>query len=188
VWGLVVGDVSGAHGAEQQLGVIGSGIFAAIFILIASILRKHEFTLRLGIHIVTPVDGEQVSTQRQIHMQGTYRMYSRPSDRLVVFHREGTLYYPQAPVSFDRKSSLWETRVWVSTDKANSEHELIIARISPDLETAQRFYSRVHRETGKWIGIEMAAQPPGLEVLASIRGMPEPPQLGPSTEESSSVE
>jgi hypothetical protein len=167
--GLVVGDVSGVYGAQQQTGVIGSGFLAAIFIVIALILRKREFKLRLGIHIVTPIDGERVSTQRQISMRGTYRMYPRPADRLVAFHREGTLYYPQSPISFDRKNSLWEASAWVDSHRADSEHELIIARINRDLEIAQRFYSRVHGETDKWIGIEMADQPPGFEILASVR-------------------
>lgn len=171
-YGLVEGDVSGVNGGQQQLGTISSGIVAALFVLIIFILRKHDSKFRLGIHIDAPVQDEWVSTQTIIRVQGTYRMYPRPADRLVVFHREGTLYYPQAPILFDRNSSLWEARVWVSSHPVDSEHELIIASISRDLEVGQRFHTRVHGEIGRWIGIEMATQPPGFEVLASVRVVP----------------
>jgi pyrimidine deaminase RibD-like protein len=122
----------------------------------------------LGIQITQPVAGESVSSDRPISLRGSYRMHPRPGDRIVVFHREERFYYPQAPISWNRKDRSWEGSAWLASKMDGSEHELIVARISADFEVAQRLYSRAHAETGQWIGIELQSQPPGFEVLASV--------------------
>jgi pyrimidine deaminase RibD-like protein len=123
----------------------------------------------IGIHITAPkVDGT-VTNKSPVSLLGSYRIHPRAGDRIVVFHREQTFYYPQAPISWNRKNRSWKGSAWLQSTIEGSEHELIVARISADLEVAQRLYSRAHTATGQWIGIDMQSPPPGFEVLASVR-------------------
>jgi hypothetical protein len=56
-----------------------------------------------------------------------------------------------------------------------SDCEIIVARLSDDLNVATRHYSAVnrvmknkHKLDQVWIGIEMDPEPPGFEKLASL--------------------
>jgi hypothetical protein len=126
----------------------------------------------LGIHITQPKAGESFSNKRPVPLRGTYRMHPRPGDRIVVFHREDRFYYPQAPISWNRKNRSWLGSAWLASKTEGSEHELIVARISADLEVAQRLYSRAHAETERWIDAKPTAGIRGFGFCASqIQGI-----------------
>jgi len=125
-----------------------------------------EYQRGLGIHIADPKPGA-IITREPIELSGSYRMHPRAGDRLVVFNRWSTFYFPQAPISFDRTSSSWRCTAYLGP-KDKPDQEFIVARISDDLAVTQRFYGHVHEVTGKWIGIDIPTRPPGFEVLASV--------------------
>jgi hypothetical protein len=97
-----------------------------------------------------------------------------------VFVRFSRTYYPQAPIdfTFNYDNALWRCpSVWLGYNKMEdpSEYEIIIARLSEDLNVATRHYSMVnrfmkdkHKLDGIWVGIEMDPEPPGFERLASL--------------------
>lgn len=116
----------------------------------------------------------------RLSLKGTYRVRPLPGDNIRMFLRFYNRYYPQAPIdwNFDRENSLWRcTPVGVGYEgmKDPSDYELIIARLSDDLNVAVRQYSEVnrfmkdkHNKPNVWIGIEMDPEPPGFERLASL--------------------
>ena len=61
----------------------------------------------LGINIQHPQDGERFKVHK-FSMRGTYRMYPRAGDRIAVFMRQGTTYWPQPGISFRREDGTWE--------------------------------------------------------------------------------
>jgi pyrimidine deaminase RibD-like protein len=127
-----------------------------------------DYQRGLGIHISEPASG--VSVEGKISLRGTFRMHPRPGDRIEVFNRDGRVYYPQAPISFHREQGTWQCEpIYLGTKSTPTEYELIVARLSDDLDVVRRHYSRVHSVTQQWIGIEMASRPSGFEVLASTR-------------------
>jgi len=114
----------------------------------------------------------------QIVVRGTCRVKPAKDDCIAAFIRRGHTYYPQPPITFDydRENTPWECRVYVSAGTSAIENEIIIARVSEDLQVAMQHYSTVHRvlleeaKIDKWIGIELNREPPGLERLASLKG------------------
>jgi hypothetical protein len=97
-----------------------------------------------------------------------------------MFVRFNRTYYPQAPIDFgfDHENSLWwcpsVSLGWAGME-GSSDYELIVARLSEDLNVATRHYSTVnrvmrdkHKRDEIWIGIEMDPEPPGFERLASL--------------------
>jgi len=97
-----------------------------------------------------------------------------------MFVRFSRTYYPQAPIdfAFDHENSLWRCpSVWLGWDgmEDSSDYEIVVARLSQDLNVATRHYSTVnrfmknkHNLEGIWVGIEMEPEPPGFERLASL--------------------
>jgi pyrimidine deaminase RibD-like protein len=124
-----------------------------------------DYQRGLGIHISYPKAGETIA-KGPVELSGSYRMHPRPGDRIVVFNRWSTLYFPQAPISYDSDSRSWTCRAHPGPD--HREQEFVVARISEDLAIAQRHYSSVHKETNRWFGLDMPTLPPGFEVLDSV--------------------
>jgi len=116
----------------------------------------------------------------KLSVKGTYRVRPLPGENIRMFLRFFNLYYPQNPIdfSFDHENSLWRCQpVWVGYEdmKDPSDYELIIARLSDDLNVAVRHYWEVnrvakdkHKVEGVWVGLEMSQLPPGFERLASL--------------------
>jgi pyrimidine deaminase RibD-like protein len=116
----------------------------------------------------------------RISVKGTYRVRPSRGDSIHMFLRFSRTYYPQAPIdfAFDHENSLWRCpSVWLGWDgmEDSSDYEIIVARLSEDLNVATRHYSTVNRVMkykhmleGIWIGIEMDPEPPGFERLASL--------------------
>jgi pyrimidine deaminase RibD-like protein len=116
----------------------------------------------------------------RISLKGTYRVRPLRGENIQMLVRFDHRYYPQAPIdfSFDQENSLWRCpAVWLgsaSTPEGSWDYELIIARVSDDLNIAMSQYSTVNRfMKGKhgldvWVGIEMNPEPPGFERLASL--------------------
>jgi pyrimidine deaminase RibD-like protein len=118
-----------------------------------------------------------VDTNR-IAIRGTYRVQPRRGDRIILVVRRHGAYYPQQNIDFnyDKSRSLWQAPfAWIATGDPPVRNEIIIARLSEDLDIAFRHYDTVHRhfETTKkmanqWIGFELNPEPPGFERLASV--------------------
>jgi pyrimidine deaminase RibD-like protein len=116
----------------------------------------------------------------RISVRGTYRVRPSRGDSISMFVRFGRSYYPQAPIDFgfDHDNSMWLCpKVWLGYDGMGdlADYEIIVARLSDDLNVATRHYSTVNRfMKGKhnldaiWVGIEMDPEPPGFERLASL--------------------
>jgi pyrimidine deaminase RibD-like protein len=119
----------------------------------------------------------EVHTGR-ISVKGTYRVRPSRGDSISLFVRRNRTYYPQAPIDFgyDHENSLWRCpTVWVGEPAASTDDEIVIARVSEDLNIATRHYSTVnrvmmdkHKLDQIWIGIEIDPEPPGFERLASV--------------------
>jgi pyrimidine deaminase RibD-like protein len=124
---------------------------------------------------------ETLEVQRgRISVKGTYRLRPSPGDRISMFVRFGRTYYPQAPIDFrfDQENSLWRCPSvflgWAGMEEP-TDYEIIVARLSEDLNIATRHYNTVNRvmrekhgSDGIWIGIEMDPEPPGFEKLATL--------------------
>ena len=117
----------------------------------------------------------------RISVKGTYRVRPSRGDSIRMLLRFSQTYYPQAPIDFgfDHENSLWRCpSVWLGWDGMGdvSDYEIIVARLSEDLNVATRHYSTVnrvmknnkHKLDNIWIGIEMDPEPPGFERLASL--------------------
>lgn len=124
---------------------------------------------------------ETLEVQRgRISVTGTYRVRPSRGDSISLFVRSNRTYFPQAPIDFgfDHENSLWRCpHVWLgwSGMEDSSDYEIIVARLSEDLNVATRHYNTVnrvmrdkHKRDGIWIGIEMDPEPPGFERLASL--------------------
>jgi pyrimidine deaminase RibD-like protein len=129
-----------------------------------------DYMQGLGVAISSPVNGVIVESE-PISVHGTYRVHPRPGDNIVLFGMRDFTYFPQAPISWSRNA---EQRTWTcgpvwltALDKA-IEYGIIVARVSEDFAVWLRSYTKVHTETGKWVGANMPTPPPGFEVLASI--------------------
>ena len=102
---------------------------------------------------------------------GAYRVKPTRGDRIMLFVRRGNRYMPQHTINFDyeRDKRFWQApSAWVGIEDGINDNELIIARVSDDLQIALQHYSTVHSATNKWIGIVMDAEPPGFERLANL--------------------
>ena len=107
-------------------------------------------------------------------VKGTYRVRPSRGDSISLFVRFGRTYFPQAPIDFgfDHENLLWRCpSVWLGyTDMQEpSDYEIIVARLSEDLNVSTRHYNTVnrvmrekHKRDGIWIGIEMDPEPPGF--------------------------
>jgi hypothetical protein len=127
-----------------------------------------EYETGLGINISAPTQNQHVTTG-PIESRGRFRTHPRSGDRIVAIVRFRTFYAPQQTISFDRASSTWNCKVWCNADeKTPHEYDLLIARISDDLEMLFRYYSRVHEQSDRWIPFELTTTPSGLEILASV--------------------
>jgi pyrimidine deaminase RibD-like protein len=116
----------------------------------------------------------------RVSVKGTYRVRPSRGESISAFVRFSRTYYPQAPIdfAFDYDNSLWRCpSVYLGSNNMEdpSEYEIIIARLSDDLNVATRHYSTVnsfmknkHKHDGIWVGIEMDPEPPGFERLASL--------------------
>lgn len=116
----------------------------------------------------------------RISLKGTYRVRPLRGEDIRMLVRFDHRYYPQAPIdfSFDHENSLWRCpSVWLGSAGMQDpcDYELIIARISDDLNIAMRQYSAVnrfmkdkHKLDNVWVGIEMNPEPPGFERFASL--------------------
>jgi hypothetical protein len=60
-----------------------------------------DYMLGLGLRITTPIDGE-IITSDPVAVPGLFRVFPRPSDRILVFSRSSTWYYPQMPIEWNR--------------------------------------------------------------------------------------
>jgi len=115
---------------------------------------------------------------RKMAVKGTYRVRPSPGDNIRLFVRRDHAYYPQAPIDFgyDHENSLWLCpTVVVGDPNVSSDNEIVIARVSEDLNVAVRQYGRVNRHMKQkydlnqvWVGIEMDPEPPGFDKLASV--------------------
>jgi pyrimidine deaminase RibD-like protein len=116
----------------------------------------------------------------RISLKGTYRVRPLRGENIRMFLRFDHRYYPQAPIdfSFDHENSLWlcaSVSLGYESMKDPRDYELIIGRLSDDLNVTIRQYSEVnrfmkekHKMNGIWVGIEMDPEPPGFERLASL--------------------
>jgi pyrimidine deaminase RibD-like protein len=115
----------------------------------------------------------------RVSVRGTYRVRPSRGESISAFVRSGRTYYPQAPIDFgfDHHNSLWLCpSVYLGSKRmvGPSELEIIIARLSDDLNVATRHYSTVNRfmknkhSLDVWVGIEIDPEPPGFERLASL--------------------
>jgi diaminohydroxyphosphoribosylaminopyrimidine deaminase/5-amino-6-(5-phosphoribosylamino)uracil reductase len=129
-----------------------------------------DYTLGLGVAISSPSNGATVEVE-PISVRGTYRVRPRPGDNVVLFGRAGSIYYPQAAISWSRnpEDRTWECpAVWLTAGDEPRQYGLVVARVSEDLSVWLRSYTRVGEITKQWIGADMRTPPPGFEVLASI--------------------
>ena len=104
-------------------------------------------------------------------IRGVYRVRPQPGDSIAMFVRRDRTYNPQAPInfSFDQENRMWEIpAVWLGSNPEPATYEIIIARLSADLNVATRHYSDVHSATRQWVGLHMDPEPPGFERLASL--------------------
>jgi pyrimidine deaminase RibD-like protein len=116
----------------------------------------------------------------RISVRGAYRVRPSRGDSISMFVRFGRTYYPQSPIDFgfDHENLLWQcSSVWLGWAgmEEPSDYEVIVARLSEDLNVSTRHYNTVNRVMrekrnvdGIWIGIEMDPEPPGFERLASL--------------------
>jgi pyrimidine deaminase RibD-like protein len=116
----------------------------------------------------------------RISLKGTYRVRPLRGENIRMFLRFDRRYYTQAPInfSFDHENSLWQcapVSLGYEGMKDPRDYELIIGRLSDDLNVAIRHYSEVnrfmkekHKMNGIWVGIEMDPEPPGFERLDSL--------------------
>jgi hypothetical protein len=98
-------------------------------------------------------------------------VHPRSGDKVVLFSRRDSTYYPQAPISWsrNREDRTWVCKpVWLGAQDKPKEYGIVVARVSEDLSVWLRSYSNVHSLTNQWIGADMPTLPPGFEVLASI--------------------
>jgi pyrimidine deaminase RibD-like protein len=116
----------------------------------------------------------------RISVKGTYRVRPSRGDSISMFVRFSRTYFPQAPIDFgfDHENLLWRCASvslgWAGMEDS-MDYEIIVARLSEDLNVATRHYNTVnrvmrdkHNRDGIWIGIEMDPEPPGFERLASL--------------------
>ncbi len=150
--------------ARIKIGKVDPDLVQIIRALNADII---DYQRGVGIHIDNPKQGEKI-TREPVEITGTYRMYPRAVDRIVMFNRWSTFCFPQAPISFDPNSNSWKCSAYVGP-KDEPEQEFIVARISEDLAVVQRYYGRVHDQTNRWVGIDMPTFPAGFEVLDSVK-------------------
>jgi len=133
--------------------------------------QNAEFTnymLGLGLRITSPIDGQMI-TSDPVPVHGLFRVFPRPGDRIVVFGRSGTWYYPQMPIEWDRDQGTWTCpRVFLKAAEKPKPYGIVVARVSEDFAVWVRSYSNVHQLTNKWIGAEMPTLPPGFELLAAV--------------------
>ena len=112
-------------------------------------------------------------------MEGTYRVRPSTGESISTFVCSGRTYFPQDPIDFtlDYDNSLWRSSVYLGYKdmEDRSKYEIIIAKLSDDLNIATRHYYKVnrfmknnHKLREIWVGIEMDPEPPGFERLASL--------------------
>lgn len=130
---------------------------------------NHEFIsyqLGLGIQIISPDLNELMHTNK-IAVTGKYRTRPRPGDHVVLFVRQNVTYYPQKPITWDRDGTWTAAEVWINGSDNPIQYDLVVARVSGDVDVILRQYTHVFNVTGKWIGIDIESLPSGIEVLAS---------------------
>jgi hypothetical protein len=118
----------------------------------------------MNVKITTPRARDKVEPGH-IHVEGTYR--SDCGKKLVLFHRSGNTYFPQAPPELVGTQGLWSGRVHVGESDQN--HFIVIAFVSPEIQCLLDYYGKVHGETQKWVGIRFSPLPPGLTVLSEVQ-------------------
>ena len=135
-----------------------------------------DYQLGLGFVIKYPNNDKPLTTD-VVELGGTYRTHPRPEDTIVILSRTDFLYYPQAPIVYDREQRTWKCqgRLWFKAKDNPVQHEIIVARVSEDLGFLVRHYSRVqgackhrYKVEDAWIGFDWPTRPPGLETLASV--------------------
>jgi pyrimidine deaminase RibD-like protein len=99
-----------------------------------------EYELGPGIKIDHPLANQAVAPGK-LELSGTFRTHPRSDDHICAFTREGTKYYPQAPVNWNKETQTWNCSAAVG---GPGQYELMVARISDDLEILRLYYSRVH--------------------------------------------
>jgi pyrimidine deaminase RibD-like protein len=134
-----------------------------------------DYQLGLGFTINDP-QANSLIQHDPIGISGTFRTHPVPGDIICVFVLHGTTYWPQSPITYNRKEATWAcSPVWLKAHPAPPRHyTILVARCSDDFGVALRHYSEVAAETKKagneqWIGLNMPTLPSGLEVLASVR-------------------
>jgi pyrimidine deaminase RibD-like protein len=116
----------------------------------------------------------------KLTIRGSYRVKPTRGDRIVLLVRRGNRYMPQQAINFDhdRANGIWQAPAAYVWGKG-TENELVIARISEDLEVAIQHYNTVHSvlkeepkldkiEFNRWIALIMNTEPPGFERLADL--------------------
>ncbi len=98
-----------------------------------------------------------------IVLTGTCRNQPLKQDRLCVFARCGSEYRPQSPITFLPKGK-WQCNVWIG----EGERQVLVTRVSEDVQVMVGYYSKVHTKTKEWVAIDIAAIPDGIEILAEI--------------------
>jgi pyrimidine deaminase RibD-like protein len=117
--------------------------------------------------------------QGRLIITGSYRVKPTRGDRIRMIVHRGNRYFPQMAVNFDhdRDKALWQApSAWVRNAGGKLvDNELIIARVSDDLDIAFQHYNTVHADLLKqnpkdhqWLGVIMDPEPPGFERLASL--------------------
>ena len=118
-----------------------------------------------------------------INISGTYRNSPIKDDRICVFVRNNSHYRPQERISF-LPDGKWESRVYIKAD--DQARQILVTRISDDIDAIVAYYSKVYRDCKEWVSIEMSTLPSGIEILAELsvlgRKVTAPPaKLNPSS-------
>jgi pyrimidine deaminase RibD-like protein len=117
-----------------------------------------------GISISGPINNTNVK-EGFVTIRGTYRNSPIKDDRFCIFVRNNRHYRPQEHISF-LPDGKWESRVWI---KAGDEaRQVLITRISDDIEAMVAYYSKVYKDCNQWVSIEMPTLPSGIEILAEL--------------------
>lgn len=122
-----------------------------------------DYMQGIGVHIVSPSDGDTVSSPLEV--RGTYRTRPRTGDNIRLLVLRGTQYFPQNLIVWETDVRTWRCfPVHLGGGADPVDYSIVVARISDDLQVALRHYGQVGRRFD-WVGLDMPVRPPGLEVL-----------------------
>jgi hypothetical protein len=125
-----------------------------------------------------PIEADHRTNRRVLEVRkvrnlirGIFRARPQRGDNILMFVRWDRDYYPQPPISFDfhLENHMWAAWVYLGSDgEPTTDYEIIVARVSADLNVATTQYVRVYQATGQWVGLLLDPEPSGFERLVSL--------------------